>query len=110
MTIVQEYESLKNGLEVNQTYFLVFQFTTRQIVKSTAGLPGEQRQSAANPELLGVKQRSVDLVVTSLQLFYNKNLMKRTQSFINQARINRVHNAQAEADFEDKVDKMKRDA
>ena len=95
---------------MNQTYFLVFQFTTRRLFKSQGTTSGKQRQSNASTELLSIKQLNVDLVVTSLQVFYNKNLIKRTQSFINQARINRVHNAQAEADFEDKVDRMKRDA
>ena len=34
MTQVHDYNRLKSALEMNQTYFLVFQFTTRRTVKS----------------------------------------------------------------------------
>ena len=56
-----------------------------------------------------VKTYDIDLVITNLQVFYNRTLLQRAQSFMNQATINRVQNAQAEADFDDKVEKFKQD-
>lgn len=68
---------------MNQTYFLVFQFTKRSLYKSQSAKQGLEQRPSAESELMSVRQLNVDLVVTSLQVFYNKNLIKRTQSFIN---------------------------
>jgi hypothetical protein len=54
-----------------------------------------------------VKCYNFDMMVTNLQVFYNRVLISRTESFLNQARVNKVQNAQAEAEFDDKIAKYK---
>jgi hypothetical protein len=54
-----------------------------------------------------VKSYNLDMMITNLQMFYNRVLISRTESFLNQARINKVQNAQAEAEFDDKIEKYK---
>jgi hypothetical protein len=48
-------------------------------------------------------------VITNLQIFYNRVLLSRFESFVNQARINKVQNAQAEADYNDKLEQFKQE-
>ncbi len=44
------------------------------------------------------------MFLNSLQIFYNRLLISRAQNFINQATINRIRNAAAEADFDSKIE------
>ena len=94
-----EYNHLKGQLDANQSYFLVLQLIQRTVKK----------QGQESKGMTMVKTYDIDLVITNLQVFYNRTLLQRAQSFMNQATINRVQNAQAEADFDDKVEKFKQD-
>lgn len=40
-------------------------------------------------------------------MFYNRLLISRAQTFINQATVNRIQNAAAEADFESRIENFK---
>lgn len=50
---------------------------------------------------------NIDLLVTDVEVFYNRQLVQNFQGFMNQAAINKVQNAQAEADFDARVEKLK---
>ena len=58
---------------------------------------------------MNVKCYNIDMIITNLQIFYNRVLISRTQSFINQARINKVQNAQAEEEFDNKMEKFRQE-
>ena len=73
MQQIQEYDRLKSSLEMNQSYFLVMQFTTNS----------QKRQDPATKELTLVKCYNIDLMITNIQIFYNRVLLSRAESFIN---------------------------
>lgn len=50
---------------------------------------------------------TVDLLVNHTSLFYNRALIKNAETFIHQATLNKVHNASAEADFDDQFAALK---
>lgn len=97
MQQIQDYNRIKSSLEMSQQYFLVFQLTNQNI----------KRVDPSTNQPVLVKCYNVDMMVTNLQVFYNRVLLSRTESFFNQARINKVQNAQAEAEFDDKIEKYK---
>lgn len=97
MQQIQDYNRIKSSLEMSQQYFLVFQLTNQNI----------KRADPATGQPVLLKCYNVDMMVTNLQVFYNRVLLSRTESFFNQARINKVQNAQAEAEFDDKIEKYK---
>ena len=73
MQQIQEYDRLKSSLEMNQSYFLVMQFITNS----------RKRQDPATKELTLVKCYNIDLMITNIQIFYNRVLLSRAESFIN---------------------------
>jgi hypothetical protein len=52
-----------------------------------------KRTDPETKEVTLIKQYNIDFIMTSLQIFYNRVLLSRAESFMNQARINRVQNA-----------------
>ena len=50
-----------------------------------------------------VKKYRVDLLVNPIFIFYNRALIAHIQTFLHQAMLNKVHNAAAEADFDERV-------
>lgn len=82
---------------MHQSYFMVIQIVNKTVKK---------RDSLTEEPTL-VKTYNIDFMMTNVQFFHNRVLLSRTESFINQARINKVQNAQAEADFDDKIEKIR---
>lgn len=70
-------------------------------------IKSETRQNLESQEVTLVKCYNLELMMTNLQIFYNSTLIKRVQEFVQQAKIPRVQNSSAEADFESKVEKLR---
>ena len=68
-----------------------------QIVKKSVTKKGEHL----------VTQYNIEVFMNSVSIFYNRLLISRAQTFINQATVNKVQNAAAEADFEHRLKELR---
>eukprot|EP00347_Sterkiella_histriomuscorum_P015009 403358661 len=85
-----DYEHILSG-ESDQSPFMVFQLNQRSVNRK-----GDK-----------IQQYKVDFFMNSLQVFYNRLLLSRFQTFMNTASIHKTQNTSAEADFDSRLEQFK---
>lgn len=102
MEIEEEAKAnVNNGLPMIREFDQILatnahQFFLVQIVNKSTFKKGEK-----------CNEYKIDIYLSAIQVFYNRTLISRAQTFINQATINKVQNAAAEAEFDQRIQNIK---
>lgn len=83
LPIVKNFADITRSSSDSDKVFLLFQLSVNQVNNTD--------------------RYRVDLLVNQTCFLYNRTLIARIQTFMHQAMLNKVHNATAEADFDEKV-------